>query len=427
MNATQPLPAPSRWTPAAADPAPEAVNAARLARQPIVDRRMNLVGFELFYCGATGEPPPSGEGARWTSLMVTDLLAGIGLDRALGIFAGYVNVDHEFLGSRLVEILPPGRIRLELGHTVGNGPEALARAAALRELGYGLVLDGYCGDRSRVDPLLPMLDAIKVDMEAVGAARVAAVVRPFAGGRKALIAEKVSSPAQYQEALSLGFDLFQGYHFARPELMEGRRLRVDLSSLLRLLTLVTDDAEPDAIEAEFKRQPAMSVNLLRLTNSAAAGMRAPARTLREAILRTGLRPMRTWLQLLIYSAGGRGGASPLLHTAAVRGRLMELVALRTRGGEREFADRALMVGLLSLMHVVFGTTQDAFAAELRLDEDIRAALAARAGPLGRLLAMVESREGVAASPAPVVDESELGRLEMEAFAWASEVAAGGAT
>lgn len=400
---------------------------ARLARQPIVDRHMNLVGFELFYCGATGEPPPPGMGARWTSLLLTDLFSGVGIDRAIGGFAGYINVDAEFLGSQMVEILPPSRIRLELGDTVDSGPESVKRLQALKALGYGLVMDNYWGERQRVAPLLPYLDAIKVDLDWVGPEQIAQVVRPFAGGRKVLIAEKVETAEQFQSAMAQGFDLFQGYHFARPELVKGRRLQVNLSALLRLLNLVTEDADVDAIEAEFKHQPAMSVNLLKLTNSAASGIRMPARTIREAILRTGLRPMRTWLQLLVYTANGRGGPSPLLHTAAVRGRLMELMACETNPGDREYADRAMMVGLLSLMHVVFGMTQSAFALELKLDEDLRAALDTRVGPLGEMLRVVESREGVGAAVATRLAESDLARLEVEALAWASEIAAPGGT
>jgi EAL and modified HD-GYP domain-containing signal transduction protein len=318
-------------------------------------------------------------------------------------------------------------VRLELGDTVGSSPESLARLAALKQMGYGLVVDNYWGERERIAPLLPYVDAIKVDLDWVGPTQLAAVVRPFAGGRKALIAEKVESAEQFQLALASGFDLFQGYHFSRPELVKGKRLQVDLSALLRLLNLVTKDADLGDIEAEFKRQPAMSVNLLKLTNSAASGVRTPARSLREAIMRTGLKPMRTWLQLLVYTASGGGGASPLLHTAALRGRLMELLALEASPHDRELADRAMMVGLLSLMHVVFGTTQDAFVADLQLDEDVSAALQARVGALGLLLKLVEAREGATPVEAvlPGIDERVIGRLEVEAFQWASELASAG--
>jgi len=101
---------------------------------------------------------------------------------------------------------------------------------------------------------------------------------------------------------------------------------------------------------------------------------------------------------------------------------MELVAAETRPGDSAFAERALIVGLLSLMHVVFGRTQQQFVAELELEDDLRVALGARAGALGELLKAVEARESAGACQLPQrCDAAAMNRLEMEAFRWATEV------
>lgn len=411
------------------DPIPD-LGEARLARQPIVDRHRNLVGFELFYAGADGSPPPPGTAARWTAHLVAELFAGLGVEAVLGNLAGFVNVDAEFLGSKLVEVLPPERIRLELGDSVGTVPETIRRCEALKRLGYSLVVDNYWGDRARIEAIIPYVDAVKVDLEWVGMQQLGTVARPFRGGRKILVAEKVESTEQYQFALSQGFDLFQGFHFARPERMAAKRATLDLAALLRLINLVVTDADLSVIENEFKKQPSMSVNLLRLANSVAAGARQPVSTIREALMRMGRRPLQTWLQLLVYTADGSSTASPLMHMAALRGKLMELVATTLRPSEPQLADRALMVGLLSLMHIVFGRTQAQLATELKLEDDLRAALETRSGPLGSILRLVESREAFAAGDTtpivatPACDNITLNRLELEAFKWASEVTKG---
>jgi len=389
---------------------------ARLMRQPIVDRNRNLVGFELLYAGAH-----EGSTSRRTAEIVSDLFHGVGVEHVLGTLVGHVDVDSEFLGSRLVEVLPPERVRLELGDTVGSTAETVARCQALRGLGYRLVADNYWGDRDRIGAILQHIDSIKVDLDWVTPDQLSAVARPFAG-RKKLIAEKVESSEQFQLAMAQGFDYFQGFHFARPEMLTGKRPAVDPAALMRLINFVVKDADSIEIENEFKRQPLLTVQLLKLANSAAVGMRTPASTLREAIMRLGRRALQTWLQLLVYTANSTG-ASPLLHTAAMRGKLMELVAAETRPEVSEFSDRALLVGLLSLMHVVFGRTQAQFVAELELDADLKEALESRTGPLGELQ-VVEAREAAAgACQLPEkCDAAAMNRLEMEAFRWATEVA-----
>ena len=65
--------------------------------------------------------------------------------------------------------------------------------------------------------------------------------------------------------------------------------------------------------------------------------------------------------ILIYANADSGktakdphAISPLLQLAATRGRLMELLADCVQAGNREFADQAFMVGILSLMPTLLG-------------------------------------------------------------------------
>ena len=102
-----------------------------------------------------------------------------------------------------------------------------------------------------------------------------------------IVAEKVETPAQFEQAKALGIDLFQGFHFARPELMSAKRAKPTKLALLHLLSLAMGDAEIKEIADEFKRHPNLAVTLLRLVNSAAAGMRQPVTSLRHALILLG--------------------------------------------------------------------------------------------------------------------------------------------
>ena len=58
-----------------------------------------------------------------------------------------------------------------------------------------------------------------------------------------------------------------------------------------------EDGDVREIENEFKRHPNLSVNLLRLVNSAAMGRAQSVTSLRHALVLLGRRQLRIWLQL----------------------------------------------------------------------------------------------------------------------------------
>ncbi|MFY9314964.1 MAG: EAL domain-containing protein [Burkholderiales bacterium] len=400
---------------------------AYLGRQPIVDRDGRLVGYELLYRGADRA---AGNVAA-TSDVVVNLLNGVGFADSLGRFRGSINVCAEFLLSDTVELLSPASVVLEILESVRATPELLARIGELRKRGYSFALDDVTAHTADNAPFLALVDFIKVDVLAVPEQSLGALVRGLQGCRGRLVAEKVEDAAAFERCLALGFELFQGYHFAKPQLLAGKRPDPQRLQVLRLLKLVMSDAPQAGLEEEFKRQPALTVNLLRLVNSAAAGFRVRSASVRDALLRIGRRPLATWLQLLVYGINGSIETSALFRTAAVRARLMESISRAMPGGARH-AECAFLVGVLSLMPLALNMTPEALAQELHLEGTVAGALIAFEGPIGDLLAMVQCYEGggrdALAEWAAVADwppAGEIVRFELEAQAWAGKLAGGG--
>jgi EAL and modified HD-GYP domain-containing signal transduction protein len=135
--------------------------------------------------------------------------------------------------------------------------------------------------------------------------------------------------------------------------------------------------------------------MLKLVNSVHMGLREKINSLRHAIMLLGLGKLRRWVQLAIFaSADSRGINNPLLEMAAVRGRLLEYLVMEhyhlPRGSEQ--AESAFMLGILSLVDVLFETPVEGIVRELRLNDEIAAALLYREGELGALLALAETLE-----------------------------------
>ena len=371
-----------------------------LGRQPILDRDQQLFAYELLFRSgnAANENFASfSDGNQATATVIANAFTEFSMAEALGPYQGFIKIDHGLLFSDLINALPPHLVVLEILETVTPTPDMLARCAELRGAGFVLAVRERAESLDQDRPLLQLAEVIKVDISRVEAGRLKALVGSLKKLGKTLLAEKVESTEQMQLCRELGFDLFQGYYFARPTVIQGKRLQASELALLRLLALLSQDADTTEVEKVFKQEPVLTVNLLRLTNSAGSGMATRISSLRQAITLLGRRQLLRWLQLLLYS-GASGHAqtvNPLLQLAATRGRLMELLIDRTpeaKQGGRELIDQAYMTGILSLMPTLLGSSMPDVLAQLPVAQPVHRALDARDGILGRLLDLIEALE-----------------------------------
>lgn len=400
-----------------------------LARQPIVDRTGALYGFELLFRSGDGANPQHMDGMLATSTVMGNVLNELGVQQVLGRLRGFLNVDGRFLSSQLLELLSPEQIVLEILESTTIDQALIDRCRALRERGFQLALDDYDGDFARIEPLLPLISMVKVDLGSVQTADLAAVCEPLRACGASLVAEKVETQAQFEHCRELGMHYFQGYHFARPELLSAKRSVRGRTSMLRLLSLVYNDAELPEIEEEFKRNPQLGYNLLRLVNSAAAGLSTKIASIKHGLVMLGRRQLQVWLQLLLYTGerGDRFIASPLLQTAATRGRLMESIAWHEDPNGEQYHDYAFMTGMLSLVDVLLGFPRAEIIDQLNLADEVREALLDGSGRLGRVLRLVELLEGDRRDDidehlvALRLTKHDLLRLEWSAMRWANQL------
>ncbi len=369
-----------------------------LGRQPILGREQQLLAYELLFREGpilTANRAEITDPSQATATVIANAFTELSANEALGPYRGYINVDQDFLFNDLIEALPPNVVVLEILETVVPTPEVVARCRQLREMGFSLAIDDLIRVDEAYQPLLELAEIIKVDVLGMESGQLEALVgqlRPF--GKK-LLAEKVESAEQVELCKDLGFELFQGYYFAKPAIIVGKKLNPSQLALLRLLGLVIQDAETAEIENAFKIEPGLTVNMLRLTNSVSNGLTTRITSLRHAITILGRRQLQRWLQLLIYTNPKGGGAqtdNPLLQLAATRGRLMELLAERIMPRNREFADQGFMVGIMSLMPALLGVPMEDILEQLPVAQRVKQALVEQTGQHGQLLQLVSATE-----------------------------------
>lgn len=399
-----------------------------LARQPLLDRNQALFGYELLFRNRLDGGAEIASGMAATAGVLAHA-AQLGLPRAIGDAVAFLNVDTEALMSDIFAFLPRERTVLELGASVEASEAVLWRLAELAGHGFRFAAEAS-SHGAQLGRLLPLLDYVKVDLRTTPVVAMLSIVPRLRGTGKRLVAEKVESAAEYRTCLDLGFDYFQGYYFARPSVLAGRKLSPSQLALVELMNLVNSDAENVEIERAIKRDVPLSVNLLRIVNTPAAGLRQRIDSLSQALLVLGRRQLQRWLQIMLYAEPGtRGHAmTPLLMLASTRARLMELLAQRLRPGQRQVADVAFTVGIMSLMDALFSVPMPDLVEQIPVSDEVAAALVKRSGFFGELLRLAESLEQMEEGDEmlPVLGEladsgDELVELEMAAFEWSDQV------
>jgi len=401
-----------------------------LGRQPVIDRQQALFGYELLFRSAARGPARFASGLCATAAVIAHT-AQLGLDKVLGDATGFINVDAEVINSDIFAFLPRERVVLELVGTVQASDDVIARMAQLAKHGFRFCAAGIATDTPSVQRLLPLVDFVKLDVNDMPQSTLARLAPSLRTAGKQLIAEKVETREDYKLCMDLGFDYFQGYHFAKPAVIGGRKLSPSQLAVMDLMNMVMSDAENSAIERAVKKDPSLALNLLRLVNTPAVGARQRIDSIGQALMLLGRRQLQRWLQILLYADPGARGhtLSPLLMLATTRARLMELLVQRLRPGQRNLAEIAFTVGIMSLMDVLFEVGMNDLMEQIPMIGEVSEALLHRTGFFGELLKLAESiecMEDVVAQVTPMlntlaISSDDLLELEVAAFAWSDSV------
>lgn len=400
-----------------------------LGLQLILDRRQRLVAYELLFRCGDANSAQIFDNTQATAQVINFAFSHLEIGQALAGYECFINVGKALVMSDAIEILPHQRVTLELLENMVVDPPLIERCRQLKEIGFSIALDDYLNDDT-FEPLLGLADIVKIDIMQQDWPSTLALISKLRKYPVKLLAEKVETHEQYIQCSEAGFDLFQGYYFARPHMVIGRRTLPNQAIMLKLLGLILTDALDHEIEQVLKQDAGLSLKLLRLVNSVSMGLKTKISSFSQSIKIVGRRQMQRWLQLLLYTPQQQEGSDgPLLQLAARRGKMMELLALKCRGSGNDFQDRAFMTGILSLLDALLDRPLVEVVELVNPVDDIAAALLRKEGSLGELLSLVELTEHDRFDHATELLTSlgltveDLMSAEVEALRWSNNIVA----
>lgn len=392
-----------------------------IGRQPIMDAKQQIIGYELFFRhSAEAQTAVFEADFKASTTVLINTISQMDIQMLLGDKTAFINVNEEMLMSDFLELMPPQRTALELLRSVPASAEVIERCHALRALDYKISLDNphLSADSAA---LLDCADFIKIDIQSIDLATLEKLYAQLNGPSVKLVVEKVETEQQFEACTKIGFKYFQGFYFARPETFTAKVINPTFDSVLGILNKVNQDSENTDIEAGFKRDPALSFKLLRYINSVGFGLSCEVESINHALTILGRKQLYRWLTLLMVTAGENSTPPALMKTSITRGRLTEL--LGEGYFEKQDRDNLFIVGVFSMLDAILKMPIDQVLEKVQLPESVNDALIHRKGVYGPFLQLTEACEDADSTrilelaEELQMDSSRVNDCHLSALAW----------
>lgn len=358
-----------------------------IALQPICDRDMNHIADELLYrSSALINAANISDDMLATARVANIAFYEFGLERLVGHRKLFVNTPRDWLLNP--SLLPPNpqQVVIEVLENVEAEPQIIAALKAIRKKGYEVALDDFIFSSDNRG-LLDLATIVKIDKWQ--SIRPEEVLFYKKKGVK-LLAEKVEEIEDFEFLRGLGFDYFQGYFYAKPEMHRGTsRIRSsNQKAQIEILNeLQKEYADFTRLEKLIKQDPHLAFVILRQTNSAFYARVNKAYSIIEAINTLGLKQIQT-IVLTVMLANNGAASRLVLPQILTRAAMCERLALQFQVDP----DFAFTSGLLSQIDQLLGVPLEQLLFEVGLDEVEVKNIIEKKGAVGELLKIVECFE-----------------------------------
>ena len=304
-----------------------------VGRQPILDLHGNIYGYELLHRNSEKNFFPGVNPEKATIELLVNTFLSIGVDNIAGESLSFINFSGKLLAQDVFDSLDPKRVVVEILEDVEITPSLLSKMRRLKDAGFSLALDDFVlhEQYKRNTNLFPLIDYIKVDFLAssiVERSEISKFVKKYP--HITLLAEKIETEEQFNLAKKAGYTLFQGYFFAKPEIIKGFEIPSNVNLHFRIIERINSETPNINDIAELiMRDVSLSFKLLRFINSPGVGVPRKISSIKQAIVIIGLKETKKWMHVLaLREIGGEtanGRIQALVDYSLTRAKMCELL------------------------------------------------------------------------------------------------------
>jgi EAL and modified HD-GYP domain-containing signal transduction protein len=363
---------------------------AYVARQPILNRKKQTIGYELLFRDGETNAFPDMEANQATCRLLVENFMSAGSNPALESPRSFINFPQESLISLVPTAFPKRKIVVEVLETCIPNDELFSAIKHLHRMGYIIALDDFSLD-AEWDRFLPYSHIVKLDIMQLGIDVACDYVKKKKqqGCKRHYLAERVETYEEFEQAFQVGFHFYQGYFFSKPQIIKNRVVKPEEVLTMQLFQEVCrEEVNFARIEQLIAQDVSLSYQLLKFVNTASVRLEKPISSFKQALVYLGEEQIKMFVTLVATAHAAINKPKELYKQSLVKGRFCELMICRCQNGTP--GQQAFIVGLFSLLDALLDRKLDDVLEQLSLTDEIEQAILLRAGLLGSMLKLYES-------------------------------------
>lgn len=346
-----------------------------VGRQPIFDAQEHIVGYELLYRNKQVRTHSAANDDDATMQVLTNALLSIGMDEVAKGKLCFVNFTENLLMGPLLDHLEAKQIGIEILEDVPITERLVKRLAVLKKRGFKIAMDDFVLYENQLyKELFQYIDYVKVDFlsatpnERFEIETLIQTTYPHV----LLVAERVETRGQFNEACQAGYQLFQGFFFEQPQLVKSYEIPINTLQYLQVLAILKNqDLDMNELATQIERDVALSYKLMQFIRVVDPRLRRKVSSIKQAVVMLGITELRKWMYLLaireMKNANESGAFKQLMIMSLFRARVCEQLARR-----KHFKNPSeyFLVGMFSLIDSLLQRPLQHILGQMPLNDEI---------------------------------------------------------
>ncbi|WP_165310889.1 EAL and HDOD domain-containing protein [Vibrio ziniensis] len=362
-----------------------------IARQPILDADRKTFGYELLFRDGPKNTFPEIDPDKATSMLLSDHFLSTHY-QTLGNHIGFVNFPYQSLVNLVPTLFPSDSLVVEVLEDCEPTAELLGAIKKIAKQGYSIALDDFVPSKEW-QPFLPYVSYIKFDIRIVPIAKASVFISKLKGSKIKFLAEKVESYEEFEQAKKAGFELFQGYFFSRPEVIQRKALQPTFLTIVQLCKeIAKEEMDYKELESLIARDLSLSYKLLTFVNASSI-VSSKIQSFKQALVYLGEQRLRQFISLVAIASTDSSKPNYLYGLSIQRARFCQLAWCKS--GQRGDSDLAFLTGMFSLLDCLLDQSIETIVDIIPIDETVKTALTKGEGSLGKILSLSKAYEHAA--------------------------------
>ncbi|KPV98317.1 EAL domain protein [Pseudoalteromonas sp. P1-9] len=399
-----------------------------IARQAILDASKQIFAYELLYRDSDNNAFPVGvTDEQATGRVFFNSLILVGKDKLVANHCAFINLSDTTLLQEIPRLITPDNLVLEIVERSQNIEELLEIVKSLRKQHYKFALDDYDKD-PRWEPLLPYMSYVKLELEhpIIKTTTLVKKLKRLYPKLK-IVVERIETYDEFEYLKGAGVDLFQGFFFAKPEMLTHGNVE---PSKLVVFDLLKSTTQPNLnfkeIESKIAKDLSLTARVLKLVNARSGLDKQEMKSISQAVVYLGEDTLRQFIRVLALSDLGVDKPSELTKFGLMRARFMSLFLAP---GGTDMAEEGYLIGLMSILGAVLDMDLNTVISEFSLDSNSSGALLNYEGLLGGALKIAmaieennwQTAESILAEVRPATPISSIFELAEQSRTYADDV------